>query len=695
MKRIAVFLLLLIGGLSLEAAVKPKSAELSIGGYGPLGGLEMRHTLLLLEKGGKKPAFYDATFIEDGVAILFSRLTEDGYLRPRISVELTLADGKTARYTWNETAAQTLPRPLEAKRVHFQIDKGVLYFYKDVQVKGLQPVSLPNTLSYFMQTGSLIPLKQDKIYSPERLKQSISSVLKVLENKGYRDARAVPKVTVNNKTGEVVLSLQVEEGPQSIIRSVREEIFGAETNHPAKVRLTYPGKPFSTFWEQDYIQGVKTNYYRGGFPDVSVTVSTLKHEAGTNNVQVDLETIVKPGPKMYLGQVEFHGAKKTSRATMEGRVKLEPGELADRIKLEQARYRLSQLGVFDSVTLRLAPVDAQSEDAIFDVKEGKTLEASVLFGFGTYELLRIGLEIDQHNILGLADSSQLRLSQSFKTTSAYYVYSIPDLVAEDVNLFIDAEALKRQEISFLREEYGGGIGAEKYVRPLKTDFSVRYDYELLTASQIYVNPSDGLASAVAGAFIFDIKHDQRDNPLYPHQGYKVFANIEVANQDYGGQVNYERFDIATSYHLPIGAGRWLHLGLEEGAVFTGRGPQHDLPFDRRFFSGGENSIRGYNEGGAASRDANGNLVGAETMTLASLELEQSLTPKLSFVAFLDTLGEARRVENYPFNQILMSVGAGLGWRTLIGPIRLEYGYNLNRRPGDPAGTVQFSVGFPF
>jgi outer membrane protein insertion porin family len=45
--------------------------------------------------------------------------------------------------------------------------------------------------------------------------------------------------------------------------------------------------------------------------------------------------------------------------------------------------------------------------------------------------------------------------------------------------------------------------------------------------------------------------------------------------------------------------------------------------------------------------------------------------------------------------VLWSVGGGLRWRTVIGPVRLEYGYNLTRRPFDPAGTLQLSLGYPF
>jgi outer membrane translocation and assembly module TamA len=88
-------------------------------------------------------------------------------------------------------------------------------------------------------------------------------------------------------------------------------------------------------------------------------------------------------------------------------------------------------------------------------------------------------------------------------------------------------------------------------------------------------------------------------------------------------------------------------------------------------------------------------VGAETYALATMELEQALTPRWSLVAFSDSLGFAHRLSGYPFDSGLFSVGIGIRWRTLIGPVRLEYGHNLNPRRGDPSGTLQFSLGFPF
>jgi outer membrane protein insertion porin family len=62
---------------------------------------------------------------------------------------------------------------------------------------------------------------------------------------------------------------------------------------------------------------------------------------------------------------------------------------------------------------------------------------------------------------------------------------------------------------------------------------------------------------------------------------------------------------------------------------------------------------------------------------------------------VDGVDFAQNLDHWPGDTALFSVGGGFSWRTIIGPIRLEYGYNLNPRPGDPLGTVQFSLGVPF
>ena len=111
--------------------------------------------------------------------------------------------------------------------------------------------------------------------------------------------------------------------------------------------------------------------------------------------------------------------------------------------------------------------------------------------------------------------------------------------------------------------------------------------------------------------------------------------------------------------------------------------------------GGENTVRGYRQFQAAPVDSNGNQIGAVSFVLLQVELVQNLFDWLSVVAFVDAVGNAAYIENYPFNKILASAGGGISINTVVGPLRLEYGQNIDPRPGDPSGTFQVAIGFPF
>jgi outer membrane protein assembly factor BamA len=43
----------------------------------------------------------------------------------------------------------------------------------------------------------------------------------------------------------------------------------------------------------------------------------------------------------------------------------------------------------------------------------------------------------------------------------------------------------------------------------------------------------------------------------------------------------------------------------------------------------------------------------------------------------------------------LAVGLGLRLDLPIGPVRLEYGYNLTKGPGEPTGTLHFAIGITF
>jgi outer membrane protein insertion porin family len=672
-------------------------AQLKISGYGLLGNRQLKRILKTVELGGTKPKFYVPAFVEDSALILSARLKQDGFLMPRINIRMVGEDGSQIKMTSEEVIENPLPREFRITRLEFKIKKGKLYHYQELRFEGLGAVSDKEARPYFLETKTLFHPKTARTYTPERLKRSIANLSDLLDRKGYAKAQVeVTQLIQDDRTGAVRVHIGIQAGDRSIVSSVGIEVHYDQAAEPDEKRIAHPHHPYSRLWVQDFTQQLKTNLFHRGYPDATVELNTVGEQSVSGQNELDLKAVVKSGPQVRVGAVDFYGEKKTKKTVMSRRVKVVRGELLDRIKIEEGRYRLARMGSFESVDLTYQTVDDHTRDVLYHVKEGKELEVSLLFGYGSYELLRGGVEAEQFNIWGLGHRDRLKVIQSFKASSGEFTYTIPEFVLPDVDLFFDGFGLRREELSFLRVEYGGGFGGHRFFKDYATDLSMRYNYQILNAFEVPgIIAAEGGTNTAVGSIITDIKHDRRDNPLYPRHGYRVFANLEIASDYLGGEANYQRFELWTSWHLPLGGGRYLGLGLSHGVVLTIGSPGQDLPFNRRFFPGGENSIRGYTEGEASPRNAAGQLVGAETYTLGTVEIEQALTPNWSFVVFSDSLGFAEHAENYPFDSGLYSAGGGLRWKTIIGPVRFEYGHNLNPRPHDPDGTFQFSLGFPF
>jgi outer membrane protein insertion porin family len=670
----------------------PSPAKLSVSGYGLFGNPELKALIKSLEKPGAKPEFFDATFIEDAVLVLFSKIQRDGYLYPQITVEVATDSGEAQHFIWMEPLREPLPRQLKAKRLKFKINHGLLFYYDNIGFSGVTALSLTEAAHFFIETDAIIKLKQNRIYSPERLNAGIKNLEEALARLGYESASATAtNLIVATNTGAVNVDIQVMEGLKSYVRTITTETLGSVTNS----QTISTNIVFSQIWLQDFVQSLKRDFYKGGHADVRVEISQPRREPQGNTIQIDLLAQVTPGPQIYVGKVEFEGEKQTKEEMMRKRVNLHSGDLFNPIKVEEGRYKLSRLGIFDSVELKYQQDYPTSRDITYDVHEGKKINFSLLAGYGSYEKLRGGFELEEYNLWGLGHQARLRAMQSFKASQGDFTYTIPQVEGKNYDVFANAFGLRREEISFDREEYGGGAGLSRHFREVSSDVSVRYNYQVLNASRFDVPPEFGLQHANVGSFILDLRHDRRDSPLTPRAGYKIFSNIEIASEVLAGDVDYQRFEMSASYHQPIGRLDWLHFGFSHGFVTTVSGPSKDLPFNKRFFPGGDNSIRGYQWGEAAPRDSNGDLVGGESYMLGNIEFEQGITRNLSFVAFFDALGNARSIKEYPFDESLFSVGGGFRWKTLIGPARLEYGYNLKRREDDPIGTLHFSIGFPF
>ncbi len=693
---VMLVVLALFAPMLVARAEQVKPATIHVAGLGLWRDREMRVALERMLGKDRGPTL-GANSIEDTAFLLFSVLNDEGFQSPVIAIRVEAVGGKTETYKLDENLDVSLARELEARDVRFEVKTGARSYVDVVQIEGLKALEAKAGESFFKPANTLITSKADRAYSPSRVRRAAEKLREELRLHGYAQAKVVvsPVDTEKAKGGPVTLHIRVEEGPLWRISEIHFE--KADPKEIGLIIKNPVGQPWSTTLQQNSTEEIRQAYYRKGYADVAVRLrpEAALAVAGRRSVVVEIQIV--PGPLVKVGEVRFEGNDYTSTSVLQRRVRIKSGAPFDPVALESSRYRLSKLGIFEAVDLHSTPQDGDVRDPVYVLREGPRYEGNLLAGYGSYEQLRGGVEFRQMNLFGRAHQSRLELVQSMKSTRGEYAYTVPELFGETIDGTARVFGLQREEPAFLRKEFGVNVTLKRRIPWIRAEGTAGYTLQTLK------NSDNELATRTAddknvnvGSIDVGLTRDRRDSPLRPRHGYRWFGQVEAANERFGGEVNYELFELGGAYHFGIGQWQFVHIGLTHGVLTTFGHTDETIPVNKRFYPGGDSSIRGYQEGEASPRrGADGRFIGAKTYTLLNLEYEQVVTEAWSAIFFFDALGSSETLANYPFDERLYSAGLGVRYQTLVGPIRLEYGRNLNPRVGDPSGTLHLSIGFPF
>jgi outer membrane protein insertion porin family len=389
-------------------------ARVKISGFGFLGNREVARLLGNFQPDGKMPFAIDRTFVEDTALVLLARAHDEGYLRAILNGDFTMADGSRRHFAWTNAMEATLPRDFTARAAHFQLQGGVRFYYHSLEFNGVKTLSKREASSYFLSGEMLLQLRDYRIFSPAALRSSLAALKEAYARAGYQEAVvSTHHVTWNESTGAVTVKIAVQEGLPTIVRSVTVRMRGGE-EEPKTLRILKPGEPYSQLWQQGLAQKLQAEQQNKGFPDATVEFSSRRRETNATSIQLDLSANVTVGPFIRVGGLKFVGNHHTKTSVLKSRIHLDEGDSLNRVEAEKSRQRLARLGVFDSVRLRYETVDDKTRDLIYEVEEAKPMALSVLAGYGSYELLRGGLEFEDRNVFERAHNLQLRGVQSFK-----------------------------------------------------------------------------------------------------------------------------------------------------------------------------------------------------------------------------------------------------------------------------------------
>ncbi len=689
-----------------RAGPEAKPAKLRLSGFGWWGNLERRNALeLLLDEGGTRAEF-DGGFIEDAALVLNSELVEEGFFAAEIEAVWRDAEGREGRARLDARLSEGLPRGVRATELRLTARPGVRAVVEKVEIAGLTALAEEEARAYFRPDAGLFTPDVVRAWSEGRARRGAAELAEALRSQGYAEATVkVAERRLDEASGRVELSVQVEEGPVWRVAEAKVEVAGGGEDEAGGLAGENPGTEAVTrlegaVWTRarslDAGQAPRRQYQERGYPDAAVAWTVERGEVAADGRArpVTVTARVERGGRRRVGEVGFAGVEKTRPGLLEQRTRgLRPGDWFDPAEVEAARMRLARLGVFRRVEVRETDREDGTRAVVFAVREAPPWEAAWLLGWGSYEQVRVGVEVTRGNLWGLAHRTRFEAVQSLKGTRADYRYTVPTFWEDTVEAAGRVFGLRREEQSFDRVEYGAAVELQREVPWIEVLATAGFTYEVLRADDVKLGAArGGVDDATVASFDVALTRDRRDNPIRPQAGTRWAVHSQTALPELGSEVRYERLELAWAWHRALGEERWMHVGVSQGWVFAG---ENDAPVNKLFFPGGESSLRGYQQGEATQRDANGRFVGVRSAWLVNWEVEQLVTGRWTAVVFLDVLGTAVDADDWPGDETLASAGLGVRYQSPIGPLRLEYGGNLNRRDGDPAGTLHFSIGFPF
>jgi translocation and assembly module TamA len=414
---------------------------------------------------------------------------------------------------------------------------------------------------------------------------------------------------------------------------------------------------------------------------------------------VDVDFVATPGPRLALGTISLGGLADVGEDFARRRLGLTPGTVFDPRRIEAARANLARTGLFAGVRAREAAApDAEGRIPVaFDVTERPPRSLSVGAAYSTDEGAMLSLRWLHRNLAG--GGEQLRLAAELSRLLVEAVddptgridaqLRLPDTLADDVTLRLDAGALRERLDAYDREAVFAGAAGEM---PLGAGLGASFGLSLERAQ---IADGAGTRHYTLLATPLTLELDSSDDRLEPTRGWRLGAHLAPTRNlvDTGAGFLTLRGAVRTYLDLGSETGRSV-LALRATAGTILASARDDVPADRRFYAGGGGSVRGYAYQSIGPRDARGEPGGGLSLVEAAAELRQRFGQDWGAVLFVDA-GGAAATRRPPAEALRAGFGGGLRYYTPIGAIRADIGVPLRADDGTGRFAVYIGIGQAF
>jgi len=628
----------------------------------------------------KIPDIFSYTKLQQSIADMENAYAEEGYHAVEIEPDVKIDEQNEASVT-------------------FKIVEGQQVLIDEIRFVGNTAID-EDDLEDAMQTQErwwLSWLTDRGVYQEEVMELDIERIKAAYNDKGYMDVKvAQPEVTLIKDNKYLDVLIEIDEGPQYQVGSV--DIKGDLLTEKDELLELVSLKTDDIFNRSELHRSIErlTDLYADeGYANVNVAPLSNKDR---EKLRIDLMLDVEQGIKVFIERIQVRGNTQTRDKVVRREVPLVEGDQYSASKIKEGNRRVRNLGYFEEVNVTTEPGSARDQAVLnVDVKEKPTGTFSVGIGYSSVDQFISQGSVTQDNFLGLG--LKLKFSAALSGSSQTFSLGVTDPYFLDTDWTMGFEVYKteREYDDYDENRTGGAIKAGHRIADFTKGYlTYRYEQkEILNIDESVISQFilDEEGSSTHSSLTGEIVRNTTDFHLDPSTGGLSQLTLQYAGL--GGSENFLKSIFEHRHFWPLFWGTVFSIHGETGVVLeTGN---DSLPLGERFYLGGIRTMRGFETREVGPQDpADGTFIGGKTMGYFNFEYLFPLSKSLGLkgLLFYDTGNAWNKYSDY-FSELRHSAGAGIRWNSPLGPLRFEWGYNLDPKEDEKQSVFEFSIGTAF
>jgi outer membrane protein assembly complex protein YaeT len=627
-------------------------------------------------------------------------------------------------------APQKRPRPQSAPHAqrHGVVHVARLTF---VGVKGISEADLRNALA--TKSSSRWPWGEKAEFVDDEFQADLKRIVAFYADHGYPHARVVSHdVQFNDAKTEVSITVRVDEGEPVRIDAV--SLFGFEAVPEQAMALFKSRLPLKAqnVRQQPDVQAARdlaVNLLREyGYP--YARVQALEGPGPRPNT-VTITLAAEPGTQAKFGPITIEGNHSVGEEVVRRQLAFGSGDQFKMSRVTESQRRVYGLQLFKFVNFEVP--DLASQPAEIPVKlvlvEGKHRRVQFGGGYGSEEHARGQINWQHVNFFGGARTIGIEGKWSSLDRGVRTNFTEPFFFSPSYKLNLSAQVWYANEPAFTLTTTGGRLTVSREIirrDPVRTRAAAGHtrasvsfinEYENYTIQNwalldltlrdeliaLGLDPRTGTGKGTLRGLAFDISHDNVPNLLDAKRGFLAAIHLEQAGQWLPSDFKYDEATFEGRHFVPLPGNVTLASRVHVGALFGPGDPETYVPFFKRYFLGGSTNLRGWGRFEVGPQSSPGLPIGGFSVFDFSSELRFPIKGNLSGVAFLDGGNVWSGKFEYRLNDLKYDAGPGVRYITPIGPVRVDFGYQINKYPllivnGVPETRhwrIHFSIGQAF